>query len=121
MQNNLFVGNLAKTPTLSGNGDKAVCRIVLISNEYAGRDGDGAARERTVTLSITAFRSMAERIAKHCMKGDQLIVEHRIANNNREINGEMVYGFDFICERVTFGAPGKEKREYLAETDEGNG
>ncbi|MEQ7810233.1 single-stranded DNA-binding protein [Xanthomonas hortorum] len=115
MQNNVFVGNLAKNPTLSGNGDRAVCRFTLISNEYAGRDDDGAARERTVALQFAAFRNNADRIAKHCMKGDQLIIEHRIANNNRDINGETVYGFDFIVERVTFGAPGKEKREQLAE------
>ncbi|EFF42056.1 single-stranded DNA-binding protein [Xanthomonas citri] len=120
MQSNVFVGNLAKNPTLSGNGDRAYCRFTLISNEYAGRDGEGAARERTVTLSFVAFKSMADRIARNCMKGDQLIVEHRIANNNREVDSETIYGFDFIAERVQFGAPGKEKREHLAENQGSN-
>ncbi|MEQ7783131.1 hypothetical protein [Xanthomonas hortorum] len=55
MQSNVFVGNLAKNPTLSGNGDRAYCRFTL-----------------------------------------------------------------FIAERVQFGAPGKEKREHLAENQGSN-
>ena len=45
------------------------------------------------------------------LKGDQLIVDYRIENNNFQKDGEDVYGYNFVVEDFTFGAPGKEKRE----------
>jgi len=112
MQKNVFVGNLAKAVVLSGSGDRAVARFTLISNEYAGKDKEtGAARERSVSVQFVAFRGQAEAIAKNAMRGDQLIVDYRIENNNYEKDGEAVYGYNFVVEDFTFGAPGKEKRE----------
>ncbi|AIV73612.1 single-stranded DNA-binding protein [Pseudomonas aeruginosa] len=112
MQKNVFVGNLAKTPTITGTGDRAVARFTLIANEYAGKDREtGEARERSVSIQFTAFRGKAESIAKHAMRGDQLIVDYRVENNDYEKDGETVYGFNFIVEDFQFGAPGKEKRE----------
>lgn len=112
MQKNVFVGNLAKSPSISGSGDKAVGKFILISNEYAGKDkATGDAQERSVALQFTIFRGRAEALAQHAMKGDQLIVEFRIENNNYEQDGDTVYDYNFIVEDFTFGAPGKEKRE----------
>ena len=112
MQKNIFVGNLAKAATLTGNGDRAVTKFTLIANEYAGKDKEsGEAKERDVSLQFTAFRAKAEAIAKHALKGDQLIVDYRIENNQYEKDGEVVYGYNFIVEDFSFGAPGKEKRE----------
>ena len=112
MQKNVFVGNLAKPVALTGNGDRAVARLTLISNEYAGKDKEtGEARERAVSIQFTAFRTKAEAIAKNAMKGDQLIVEYRIENNIYQKDGEDVYGYNFVVEDFNFGAPGKEKRE----------
>lgn len=113
MQKNIFVGNLAKAVTLTGTGDKAVAKLTLISNEYAGKDRDtGETKERVVSIQFTAFRAKAEAIARHCLKGDQLFVEFRIENNEyQDKNGETVYGYNFIVEDFTFGAEGKEKRE----------
>lgn len=116
MQNNLFVGNLAKAPTLSGSGDRAVCRFTLIENEYAGRDAEGNAKQRTTSLEFVAFRGKAEAIAKSAMKGDQIIITYRIENNNYTPQGsnETRYGFNFIAEEFKFGAPGPEKRAQWA-------
>jgi len=112
MQQNVFTGNLAGASVMTGSGDRAVCRFTLIANEYAGKDKDlGTAKERAVSIQFTAFRAKAETICKNAMKGDQLIVTHRIENNSYEKGGEMIYGFNFIVEDFVFGAPGKEKRE----------
>ena len=112
MQKNIFVGNLAKSVALTGNGDRTVARFTLISNEYAGKDKEtGEARERSVSVQFTAFRAKAEAIAKNAMKGDQLIVDYRIENNTYQKDDEDVYGYNFMVEDFTFGAPGKEKRE----------
>lgn len=112
MQNAVFVGNLAKTPQLTGTSEKAVAKFTLISNEYAGKGDAGEALERAVSIQFTAFRAKAEAIAKHAMKGDQLVVTYRIENNKyQDKDGEDVYGYNFIVDNFTFGAPGKEKRE----------
>nr|CAC79155.1 Ssb protein [uncultured bacterium] len=112
MQINVFEGHLAKTPTISGTGDRAVTRFTLISNEYAGKDREtGEARERSVSIQFTAFRQKAETIAKNAMKGDQLIIQYRIENNDYTKDGETVYGYNFVVEDFKYGAPGKEKRE----------
>lgn len=119
MQSNTFVGNLAKAPTLTGNDERAVCKFTLISNEYAGKDREtGEARERSVAIPFTAFRSQATVIARNLAKGDQLIVTYRIENNNYEKDGETHYGFSFVVEEFQFGAPGKEKREQFARGSE---
>lgn len=115
MQHNVFVGHLANAPTLTGAGDRAYAKFVLISNEFAGTDqATGERRERQVGLQFTAFRAKAEAIAKHARKGDQLIVTYRIENNTYEKDGQEVYGYNFLLEDFTFGAPGKIKREELA-------
>ncbi len=120
MQTNVFVGNVAKAPTLTGSGDRAVVKFTLISNEYAGRDAQsGEARERQVALPFTAFRGKAEAIARHAAKGDQLIVTYRIENNEYEkTGGETVYGYNFLVDEFQFGAPGKAKREQFNQGSE---
>jgi single-strand DNA-binding protein len=87
MQSNMLVGNLAKPAALTGNGDRAVA------------------------IHFTAFGQKAEVIARHAMKGDQLIVNYRVENNAYAKDGEQVYGFNFIIENFKFGAPGTQKRE----------
>lgn len=115
MQSNLFIGNVAKAPVLTGNGETAVCRFGLISNEYAGKDkSTGEAKEKTVVVWFTAFRTKAEAIAKHVLTGDQMIVGFNIENNIYTKDGEEVYGYNFIVDTFEFGAPGKEKRDQLA-------
>lgn len=115
MSNTLvFVGRLSAAPSLKNSGKKAVAKLVLIRNEYAGTDNEGETKERTVSAQFTAFGGMAETLAKNAMKGDQLIVTARVQNNNYEKDGEKVYGFDFVIEGFEYGAPGPEKREQLA-------
>lgn len=118
MQKNIIVGNVTKPPTLSGSGDSAVCRFLMVANEYAGKDKDtGESKEKTLAIWLTAFRSKAEAIAKHVKTGDQLIIDYALENNIYQKDGEDVYGYNFIVQEFQFGAPGKEKREQLAGGD----
>lgn len=114
MQHNLFIGRTAEAPVLTGSGDKAVGRIRLISNEYAGKDDNDEARERVTSIQFTAFGATAEAITKHVMKGDELKVTFRIENNNyKDKQQNDVYGHNFIIESFDFGQPGALKREKL--------
>jgi len=114
-----FDGRLTKAPAVSGSGERAYSKFTLIRNEYAGKDDtSGSPLERDVAIQFTAFRNKAEAIAKHCRKGDQLIVTARLENNNYEKDGEMQYGLSFIVEDFSFGAPGETKRSELAKRRE---
>lgn len=115
MNNLNFSGRIAAAPVLTGNGDNAVCKVTLIRNEYAGKDDSGERREKTVAIQFTAFRAKGEAIAKHCRKGDQLIVTAKVSNNNyTDKDDNEVYGFNFVIDDFEFGAPGEAKREELA-------
>jgi single-strand DNA-binding protein len=114
MNNGFFAGAIAKSPTLREGGKTPVCHFTLILNEYAGKDQGGDDKERKVAIPFTAFAGMGKAIAEHAMVGDQLIIQYRVANNNHEQDGQMEYGFSFIVDGFTFGAPGKLKREKLA-------
>lgn len=110
-----FTGRIAKAPVLTGNGDRAVCKFTLIRNDYAGRDEDtGEKREKVVSVPFTAFRAKADAIAKHCHKGDQLIVTARVENNHwTDKENVEHYDYNFLVEDFEFGAPGEEKRQLL--------
>lgn len=115
MQKNVFVGDLARAVSVTGAGDRAVARFTLIANEYAGKDKEtGEIRERSITIQFTAFRSKAESIAKNALKGDQLIIDYRVENNDYEKDGETVYGNNFIVDDFAFGAPGRAKRDQFS-------
>lgn len=115
MNNAFFTGRLAKEPVFRDGGRSPVCYVTLIRNEYAGRDDQGAAKERRVSIDFTAFDGIAHAIAENACVGDQLILSYRVANNNRDVgNGQTEYGYSFIIESFEFGAPGAIKREKLA-------
>ena len=114
MQTNVFVGNVAAAPKLTGTGENAVCKFTLIETAYAGTDKEtGEKRERTTAIQFTAFRKLAEVIMANSRKGDQLAVNYRIENNNYKKEGEDVYSYNFVVEEFAFGAPGKIKRAEL--------
>ena len=112
----IYTGRLASAPAISyPSGADGVCKFTLMRNESRGKDEQGVKREdRVVDIQFTAFRGMAETIAKNCFEGDQLEVTARI-ERNRYVDGNQVERFDynFIVENFEFGAPGKKKRAML--------
>lgn len=109
-----FDGRIAAAPVLTGAGERAVCKFTAIRNEYAGKDQNEEAMERTVAIQFTAFRARAEAIARNFMKGDQIILTARIENNNWTDKDQVEhYGFNFVVTDFGFGAPGEEKRKQL--------
>jgi single-strand DNA-binding protein len=108
----IAVGNLARNPELVAKGDTLYAKFLLVGNDYAGRDEEGAIRELVTSLWFVAFGAMGEAIAKNALKGDQLIVEaHVRANNWIDKQGGKQYDHDFVLESFRFGAPGPAKRE----------
>ncbi|MCR5860126.1 single-stranded DNA-binding protein [Mesorhizobium sp. J428] len=122
MQSNTFAGRLADAPALRRTASGAVCRFTLISNEYAGKDDNNNSLERAVRVQFVAFNKKGEAIAENCRRGDQLIVQWSLRNNDYQDSktGETVYGFDFRVEDFEFGAPGSIKRAELQERQGAN-
>jgi single-strand DNA-binding protein len=65
-------------------------------------------------IFFVAFGKIAEALAEHVRKGDQLIVQASVEANNYERKGETVYDYSYVIDSFKFGAPGKIKREELA-------
>jgi single-strand DNA-binding protein len=109
------VGNLAKNPEIAAKGNITYTKLCLVGNDYAGKDEEGNAREMVTTLWFVAFDGLGETIAKHALKGDQLIIQAHVRSNNwTDKEGEKQYDHSFIVQDFRFGAPGKAKREELA-------
>jgi single-strand DNA-binding protein len=106
------VGNLARNPEAVAKGDITYTRFLLVGNDYAGKDDEGAPREIVTSLWFVAFGALAESLARSARKGDQLIIEARVrASSRADKQGEKQYDHDFVVQGFRFGAPGKIKRE----------
>jgi single-strand DNA-binding protein len=75
----ILVGHLTHDPELRFTPQgRPVTGIRLATNEYAGQDDAGTAREHTEFHSVTVWGSSAEAAAKHLAKGRQVLVEGAI-------------------------------------------
>jgi single-stranded DNA-binding protein len=73
------IGNLARNPEVIAKGDVAYVRFCLIGNDHAEPDEEVRhAREVFNSVWFLAFDEIADRIATHARKGDQLIVTARV-------------------------------------------
>jgi single-stranded DNA-binding protein len=99
------VGILARNPELTVKGDITFTRFCLVGNDFAGEGEKDGPREFVTTLWFIAFGKIAESIARHSRKGDQLILEARIvANSWIDKDGERQCGHTFIVTGFLFGA-----------------
>lgn len=97
---NQFVGRLAADPVLNIE----TAKFTLIRNEYAGKDEQGNATERVLSVQFVAFGSAAKGIA-YAKKGDQLFVSYTLENNNyTDGQGVDRYGYNFKVQSFEFGA-----------------
>jgi single-strand DNA-binding protein len=106
-----FAGRLADTPKSETHGETIVTTFRLIRNEYAGPDRP----ERVVGIPFVMFGPRGQSIAKNSLTGDQLIIEATVRNTHYTVGDEDRYGFDFVADDFEFGAPGKLKRDELAD------
>ena len=108
----LAVGNLARNPELVAKGDSSYTKLMLVGNDYAGKDEEGAPREIVTSIWFVAFGPLGETLARNARKGDQLILEAQVrANNWTDKQGEKQYDHSFVVTGFRFGAPGRAKRE----------
>ena len=110
------IGHVAKRPELKTKGSTSYLNLCLIGNDWGG-EGKG---EIATRVFFTAFGTTAQALANHVRKGDQLIIHAHIRDNSFRDgqSGEDVHSNSYIIDGFLFGAPGAEKREEFARSEE---
>jgi len=105
----VFLGRLTKEVEMRKTGsDLAVAQFNLAVNNYKG-EAD--------FFNLTAFGKTAENIGKFVKKGQQLLVEGRVQNNNYEKDGRTIYQNSFIVEKFYFVSGTKNTKQEEQEED----
>ena len=110
------IGQVAKRPELKTKGSTSYVNLCLIGNDWGG-EGKG---EIATRVFFTAFGTTAQALANHVCKGDQLHISAHIRDNSYQDSRtrDEVHSNSFIVDGFVFGAPGAEKREEFARTEE---
>ena len=93
-----LIGNLTRDPELSEtSGGTAVCRFGIAVNRRT------SGNEQTDFYNVTAFRNLAETIAKYKKKGDKVAVVGDIQIRNYDANdGSKRTAVDVIVQDIEF-------------------
>lgn len=100
-----LIGNLTRDPELSEtNSGVAVCRFGIAVSRRFAQGGD--AERQTDFFNCTAWRGLAENIARFCKKGNKVAVAGSIQIRNLEDNaGQKRTYVDIVCDEVEFLTP----------------
>ena len=100
-----LIGNLTRDPELSEtNSGVAVCRFGIAVSRRFAQGGD--AERQTDFFNCTAWRGLAENIARFCKKGNKVAVVGSIQIRNFEDNaGQKRTYVDIVCDDVEFLTP----------------
>lgn len=103
----IFHGRLGRDPELTTTPKGTSVCSFSIANTRHWKGDDGEAREDTTWLDCTAFGRTAEAITKHHRKGDPLLIEGRIQQDNWEDKqtGQKRTRHKAVVEAFTFVKP----------------
>lgn len=104
-----LIGNLTRDPELSEtNSGISVCRISIAVNRRRARDGE----PQTDFFNVTAWRGLADNVAKYCKKGNKIAVTGSIQIRQYEANdGTKRTAMDVVAEDVEFLTPKPQENE----------
>lgn len=104
-----LIGNLTRDPELSEtNSGISVCRICIAVSRR--RTGDG--EPQTDFFNVTAWRGLADNVAKYCKKGNKIAVTGSIQLRQYEANdGTKRTAVDVVAEDVEFLTPKPQESE----------
>jgi len=103
-----LVGRLTKDPTCeyvnTNNGSIARTRFTIaVNRQFGSRDESGNNNSKADFISVTAWRSQAENLAKYQKKGNQISVEGRLqVDNYTDKNGNQVWSTYVVADSIQF-------------------
>ena len=112
----ILIGNLTRDPELSETaGGVPVCHFsIAVNRNYSSPDGE----RQTDFFNCTAWRAMAESIARYTKKGKKVAVVGSVQLRNYEDNqGVKRTAVDIIAQDVEFLSP-RENGDSFDEMDE---
>lgn len=97
----ILIGNITRDPELSEtNSGVAVCRFSIAVNR---RRTSADAEQQTDFFNVTAWRGLAETVARYCKKGNKVAVAGQIQIRAYEGNdGVKRTSVDVVAEEVEF-------------------
>ncbi|MFA7588781.1 MAG: single-stranded DNA-binding protein [Acholeplasmataceae bacterium] len=117
----VLVGRITKDPELrTTQSNISVVRFTLAVNRQFT---DQAGERQADFIQCTAWRKQAENLARYVKKGALLGVEGRIQTSQYEVDGNMRYVTEVICDTVQFleskgSSNQEEKEDDLADNDD---
>lgn len=99
-----LIGNLTRDPELSEtNSGISVCRFsIAVQRRFSSNDGE----RQPDFFNVTAWRGVAENVAKYCKKGNKVAVSGSVQVRQYEANdGTKRTAFDIVAEEVEFLTP----------------
>ena len=97
----ILIGNLTRDPELTEtSGGVSVCHFAIaVNRSYTSSDGD----RQTDFFNVTAWRGLAENVARYCSKGVKVAVSGSVQIRNYEGNdGVKRTAVDVIAQEVEF-------------------
>lgn len=101
----ILVGHLTHDPELRFTPQgRPVTALRLATNEYAGQDDAGNAREHTEFHSVSVWGAQAEAAARHLAKGRQVLVEGAIRTRSwdDQETGQRRYRTEILANRLEY-------------------
>ena len=104
------IGNLTRDPELSStNSGISVCRFsIAVQRRFSSNDGE----RQTDFFNVTAWRGLADNVAKYCKKGNKIAVTGSIQIRQYEAqDGTKRTAVDVVAEDVEFLTPKPQESE----------
>ncbi len=114
-----LIGNFTRDPELTEtNSGVSVCRFSIAVNRSYTTEGE----RQTDFFNCTAWRGVAENVARFCKKGNKAAITGSLQIRNWEDNdGNKHQGVDVIVQEVEFLTPKREEDEGRSRRDESFG
>ena len=104
----LLIGNLASDPEVKATpAGLYVARMRVATNTYAGKDGEGKAKERTEFHHLVAFGKVAEFAGQYLKKGRMVYVDGRLQTSSWDdtASGQKRYRTEVVVDEIRFVGP----------------
>lgn len=110
----ILMGRLTADPELrqTQSGISFVKFNIAVDRKFKNDNGE----HQTDFISVTAWRKTAEFVSRYFSKGQMIVIEGSLRNNNYEDqNGVKHYSMDVLADSVSF-AGGRNDNNYTANT-----
>lgn len=97
-----FIGNLTRDPELTYTPNGTAVANIDIAVNSSWTDKDNQKQEKVNYFRLKTWAKSAENAGKFLSKGSMIFAEGSIENNTYDKDGQKVYGFEFVADRIQY-------------------